>query len=182
MIVRACRRGPRTARRCPGWQRGRCTRSGSRGRTPRRFPRATSPCSCGATRGALAASNITWPRPSPPAAAPCRTRAASRRVCTTPASAWRTRSGRSSHQLCPRVLFEATLPSHMSPLKYLRYRLIEVPRRRFVASRPQSLYRPGCLTAARASLPRLQAIRRARFRAWLRRTAAPQPQSHAGAP
>ncbi|XP_072937755.1 paired amphipathic helix protein Sin3a isoform X2 [Epargyreus clarus] len=40
---------------------------------------------------------------------------------------------------------------------------------RLVTSRPQQLYRAGCLRSARASHTRLHAARRARFHAWLRR-------------
>ncbi|XP_045457494.1 uncharacterized protein LOC123667697 [Melitaea cinxia] len=40
---------------------------------------------------------------------------------------------------------------------------------RLVACRPQQLYRPGCLSLARSSHPRLSAARRSRFRAWLAR-------------
>ncbi|XP_045508149.1 paired amphipathic helix protein Sin3a-like isoform X3 [Colias croceus] len=44
---------------------------------------------------------------------------------------------------------------------------------RFVACRPHQLYRAGCLSSARASHPRLSALRRERFRAWLASTQRP---------
>lgn len=65
-LIRTCRNmcavvfslwAPVTGRPCRGWRLGRCTRSGTRGRT--RAPRAPSPCSCCAMRALAPADTRT---------------------------------------------------------------------------------------------------------------------------